>query len=165
MGQLWEQPAKCGSDGSSRPQEWPRRRIELGTFTVARDSPPGTVEDVDARVARLRAARRAVFRDPRVVIVGLVYGIVGLTYIVQAIFMYSYALAADIDAHVAGALAAFMGMLGQIPLIYLTNVLDKKLKGSQIGNVIFWLSFCFVGQPLCVLLYSMQFVDSPNLAP
>ena len=62
--------------------------------------------------AERRAARRAVFRDPRVVIVGLVYGIVGLTYIVQAIFMYSYALAADIDAHVAGALAAFMGMLG-----------------------------------------------------
>lgn len=62
--------------------------------------------------AERRAARWAVFCNPRVVLVGLVYGIVGLTYIVQAIFMYSYALAADIDAQVAGALAAFMGMLG-----------------------------------------------------
>ena len=54
----------------------------------------------------------AVFRNPYVVIVGIIYGIVGMTYIVQAIFMYSYALAANIDPDVAGALAAFMGMLG-----------------------------------------------------
>jgi len=31
--------------------------------------------------------------------------------------------------------------------------IDKLLKGSQIGNVFFWISFCFVGQPTALLLY------------
>ncbi|WP_348765891.1 MFS transporter [uncultured Salinisphaera sp.] len=84
----------------------------LATLAFVQNPPRPGLRGRAPSAAERRAARRAVFRDPRVVIVGLVYGIVGLTYIVQAIFMYSYALAADIDAHVAGALAAFMGMLG-----------------------------------------------------
>jgi hypothetical protein len=27
------------------------------------------------------------------------------------------------------------------------------MKGSQIGNVIFWISFCFLGQPIGLVLY------------
>ncbi|MES1947918.1 major facilitator transporter [Salinisphaera sp. C84B14] len=84
----------------------------LATLAFVQNPPRPGLRGRAPSAAERRDARRAVFRDPRVVIVGLVYGIVGLTYIVQAIFMYSYALAADIDAHVAGALAAFMGMLG-----------------------------------------------------
>jgi len=45
---------------------------------------------------------------------------------------------------------AFIGMMGNIPLIILTR---KLFQGSQIGNVIFWLSFCFLGQPLAIVLY------------
>jgi len=51
---------------------------------------------------------------------------------------------------------SFGGMMGQIPLIMLTSALDHKLKNSQfkqIGNVVFWVSFCVFGQPLCILLY------------
>merc|ERR1711988_10316 len=39
---------------------------------------------------------------------------------------------------------AFLGMLAQMPLIWITKWLDRKMKGSQIGNVIFWVSFCVV---------------------
>jgi len=45
---------------------------------------------------------------------------------------------------------AFIGMMGNIPLIWFTR---KFFHGSQIGNIIFWISFCFLGQPLCILLY------------
>eukprot|EP01111_Echinosteliopsis_oligospora_P007402 TRINITY_DN2235_c0_g1_i2.p1 TRINITY_DN2235_c0_g1~~TRINITY_DN2235_c0_g1_i2.p1 ORF type:complete len:515 (+),score=110.94 TRINITY_DN2235_c0_g1_i2:223-1767(+) len=45
---------------------------------------------------------------------------------------------------------AFIGMMANIPLIIFTRAL---FSGSQIGNVIFWLSFCFFGQPLGLLLY------------
>jgi len=45
---------------------------------------------------------------------------------------------------------AFIGMMGNIPLVYITR---KFFNGSQIGNVLFWISFCFLGQPLCILLY------------
>lgn len=57
---------------------------------------------------RLRAA---VYTNPHVVTVGLVYGIVGLTYIVQSIFMYSFALDAGVPAVDAGRMVSSMGIL------------------------------------------------------
>ena len=84
----------------------------LASLAFVRDPPRPARSPRALTTAERRSARMAVFRNPYVVIVGIIYGIVGMTYIVQAIFMYSYALAADIDPDVAGALAAFMGMLG-----------------------------------------------------
>ena len=58
---------------------------------------------------------------------------------------------------------AFVGMMSQIPLIAVTKGLDNALKGTsfeQVGNFVFWFSFCFVGQPLCLLLYYTAL--SPN---
>jgi diacylglycerol O-acyltransferase-1 len=50
---------------------------------------------------------------------------------------------------------AFFGMMFQLPLIALTAPLDrvKGAQGKVIGNCIFWVSFCLVGQPLGALLY------------
>jgi len=50
---------------------------------------------------------------------------------------------------------AFAGMMLQVPLIFLTDRLQKMkgVSGKVAGNVIFWISFCLVGQPLAVLLY------------
>jgi len=50
---------------------------------------------------------------------------------------------------------AFMGMMLQIPLIALTDALQqiKGFDGRTVGNMIFWASFCLVGQPLAALLY------------
>ncbi|CAN1340256.1 Diacylglycerol O-acyltransferase 1B [Linum perenne] len=48
---------------------------------------------------------------------------------------------------------AFLGIMFQIPLVWLTNVLQQKFKSSMVGNMIFWSMFCIFGQPMCVLLY------------
>ena len=50
---------------------------------------------------------------------------------------------------------AFVGMLAQIPMIYVTMPLEKvrSVNGKILGNSIFWISFCLVGQPLAALLY------------
>jgi diacylglycerol O-acyltransferase-1 len=50
---------------------------------------------------------------------------------------------------------AFFGMMFQFPLIILTLPFEKKRDplGKTIGNCIFWVSFCLVGQPLGALLY------------
>ncbi|KAF2477603.1 uncharacterized protein BDR25DRAFT_299489 [Lindgomyces ingoldianus] len=50
---------------------------------------------------------------------------------------------------------AFAGMMFQIPLIALTDALQKMkgIRGKMAGNMIFWISFCLVGQPLAALLY------------
>ncbi|KAI1928340.1 hypothetical protein LOZ53_004420 [Ophidiomyces ophidiicola] len=50
---------------------------------------------------------------------------------------------------------AFGGMLLQLPLIAVTVPLEKmnSPSGKILGNALFWLSFCLVGQPLGALLY------------
>lgn len=58
-----------------------------------------------------RIDRAKVFRNSHVITVGLLYGIVGITYIVQAIFMYSFALESGVPALTAGRLAAASGIL------------------------------------------------------
>ncbi|GAB7349754.1 hypothetical protein MBLNU459_g0482t2 [Dothideomycetes sp. NU459] len=50
---------------------------------------------------------------------------------------------------------AFAGMVLQLPLIFITDPLLKMkgINGKLIGNLIFWVSFCLVGQPLAALMY------------
>ncbi|MDP2284972.1 MAG: MFS transporter [Pseudohongiella sp.] len=59
----------------------------------------------------LKQGLLSVYRSPHVVIMGLIYGIVGLTYIVQTLFMYSFTLASDVPAITAGRLVALMGII------------------------------------------------------
>ena len=46
---------------------------------------------------------------------------------------------------------AFMGMMGQIPLSYISKFLEKNL-GARWGNAVVWASL-ILGQPLCILVY------------
>ncbi|CAO3580017.1 unnamed protein product [Absidia cylindrospora] len=56
---------------------------------------------------------------------------------------------------------AFCGMLGQIPLIAITKPLEKwRGKGSALGNTIFWIVFCVVGQPTIALMYYYQWTNT-----
>ncbi|KAI1115988.1 diacylglycerol O-acyltransferase [Nemania sp. NC0429] len=50
---------------------------------------------------------------------------------------------------------AFLGMLIQIPLIWITRPFEKMKgpNGKLIGNVIFWVSFTVLGQPFAALVY------------
>ncbi|KAI5864499.1 MBOAT, membrane-bound O-acyltransferase family-domain-containing protein [Durotheca rogersii] len=50
---------------------------------------------------------------------------------------------------------AFMGMIIQIPLIWITRVFErmKGPNGQLIGNCIFWVSFTILGQPFAALVY------------
>jgi diacylglycerol O-acyltransferase-1 len=48
---------------------------------------------------------------------------------------------------------AFLGMVAQAPLTYLTKKLDKISDNAMIGNCLFWMLFCIVGQPMGVLLH------------
>lgn len=72
-------------------------------------NPPVPATGTEEAPARDRAA---VFRNRHVITVGLIYGVLGTTYIVQVVFMYSYALESGIPSVVAGRLAALMGALG-----------------------------------------------------
>ncbi len=60
------------------------------------------------------AARSGVYRNAHVINIGLVYGIVGMTFIVQTIFMFSFAVEAGVPELTAGRLASAMGLLGLV---------------------------------------------------
>ena len=52
---------------------------------------------------------------------------------------------------------SFLAMMGQLPLIFITKMIDKRMPRSSIGNFIFWISFCFIGQPMAMLLYTIDY--------
>eukprot|EP00984_Skeletonema_dohrnii_P027981 scaffold17774_cov117-Skeletonema_dohrnii-CCMP3373.AAC.2 len=52
---------------------------------------------------------------------------------------------------------SFLAMMGQLPLIFITKMIDKRMPNSSVGNFIFWISFCFIGQPMAMLLYTIDY--------
>lgn len=79
----------------------------LLVLLVVRDPPVS-----DASGARPPSADKwLIYRNPRVLTVALIYGIIGLTYIVQAIFMLSYVVESGFSEATAGWLMAMMGLL------------------------------------------------------
>ena len=59
---------------------------------------------------------------------------------------------------------SFVGMLMQFPLTKLTQALVRwRGEGSGLGNMVFWVSFCIVGQPFLVVRYYYEWVK--NVSP
>ena len=50
---------------------------------------------------------------------------------------------------------SFIGMMMQIPLVAMTKIASKK--SPTLGNMLFWVSFCLVGQPMAALLYTVDY--------
>ncbi len=48
---------------------------------------------------------------------------------------------------------AFWGLMLQVPLVWMTEMLKRHFKNDRLGNAIFWVSFCFLGQPIAEILY------------
>ncbi|MCH8507121.1 MAG: MFS transporter [Ectothiorhodospiraceae bacterium] len=74
----------------------------------------------------------AIYTNPRVITVGLVYGIVGLTYIVQTVFMVSFMAESGIPAATAGGLVAMMGMLSLAAGPTWGSLSDRMGRGSSL---------------------------------
>ena len=58
---------------------------------------------------------------------------------------------------------AFIGMLFQVPLITLTSWYMKQWPHSSAGNYLFWITFCILGQPMCILLYYRAWINKTLL--
>jgi diacylglycerol O-acyltransferase-1 len=65
-----------------------------------------------------------------------------LVFFVSAVF---HELVLGVPLHMV-RLWAFSGIMLQVPLIIISDKINRKLKSDQWGNIIFWLSFCVVGQ-------------------
>ncbi|KAK7303976.1 hypothetical protein RJT34_14928 [Clitoria ternatea] len=76
-------------------------------------------------------------------------GSVLISFLVSAVF---HELCIAVPCHVF-KLWAFIGIMFQVPLVWITNYLQKKYRNSMVGNMIFWFIFCILGQPMSVLLY------------
>lgn len=58
-----------------------------------------------------KTSPKDIFRNPNVIKVGLLYGIIGLTYIVQIVFIMSFMVDSGLNSKIAGQLMAVNGML------------------------------------------------------
>ena len=52
---------------------------------------------------------------------------------------------------------SFLGMMAQIPLVFVTKYLQHVRPGTSLGNILFWVTFCIVGQPMAILMYTIDF--------
>lgn len=75
-------------------------------------SPPPRKAHADGRLPS--ADNWRIYRNPRVVIAGTVYGIIGMVYIVQGLFMVSFAEASGLSSTTAGWLFAMSGLLSVV---------------------------------------------------
>jgi MFS family permease len=77
-------------------------------------NPPREGEPIPVGETVTKSGIRGVYRNRHVVTVAFIYGIVGVVYIVQSLFMYSFMLSHGIHPITAGRLVAVMGMLGVV---------------------------------------------------
>lgn len=80
----------------------------------------------------------AVYRSGIVRVLGACYFITGFSYIVQAVFMYSYALEAGVSEDAAGAMASLAGMLSVFSGLLWGTLSDYIGRAAAL----FW---CFLG--------------------
>lgn len=60
---------------------------------------------------------------------------------------------------------AFLAMEMQIPMVVMQEILRKPFETSQLGNVMFWISFCVVGQPLATVIYTYTALKETGYTP
>ncbi|KAI8469478.1 MAG: MBOAT, membrane-bound O-acyltransferase family-domain-containing protein [Monoraphidium minutum] len=77
-----------------------------------------------------------------------------LVFFVSALF---HELAVGVPLHMV-RFWAFAGIMLQVPLISVTEALKRRVKSAALGNTIFWISFCVVGQPAAVMMYYHDYV-------
>lgn len=71
-------------------------------------NPPAEIPSVENLK---KESPREIYKNPKVINVGLIYGIVGVTYIVQMIFIMSFMIESSINIKFAGQLMALNGIL------------------------------------------------------
>ena len=49
--------------------------------------------------------------------------------------------------------------LVQVPMIYITELIKRRSNNATWGNLVFWASFCILGQPLAVMMYWTMFSE------
>lgn len=86
--------------------------IAAGTLVLVLlgvSDPPMAAGATDSPASR--AEQWQIYRNPRLIMIGMAYGVLGMSYIVQAVFMVSYAESSGIARTTAGGLFAMSGLL------------------------------------------------------
>jgi len=83
----------------------------------------------------------------------------GATFVVFFFSAILHEVLISVPCHKVSAWS-FAAMMGQLPLIFLTKMIDKRMPNSSVGNFIFWVSFCFIGQPMAMLLYTIDYWEN-----
>lgn len=80
-------------------------------FLFIQNPPNHSAQTSDKNVKNKPVRTLALYKNINLILVGLIYGIVGLTYLAQSIFIMSYMLEYGIDPKIAGQLVALNGII------------------------------------------------------
>lgn len=59
--------------------------------------------------------------------------------------------------HVVTVPWSFIGMMMQVPLVAVAKIIHTRNPGSSLGNIIFWFTFCVIGQPMVILMCTADY--------
>jgi MFS family permease len=80
-------------------------------FTFIKD-PPGIPRNIKEKQGFVTPSNPVkVYKNPRIILVGIIYGIVGFTFIIQSIFIMSFMIKSGLDSSKAGQLIAMNGII------------------------------------------------------
>lgn len=85
--------------------------ITLTMIAIFIQNPPEPTAEESHNSTSHRTSPLKIYKNRNLILVGLIYGIVGLTYLAQSIFIMSYMLEYGIEAKVAGQLVALNGII------------------------------------------------------
>ena len=86
---------------------------------------------------------------------------VGATFVVFLFSAVMHEVLISVPCHML-KVHSFLAMMAQLPLIFMTKWIDRRYRGSSFGNLIFWIAFCFVGQPMAMVLYTIDYWEAHN---
>lgn len=88
-------------------------------------------------------------------LVGMGYskGMVSVVVFFVSAFFHEYLVSVPLKTF---KIWAFMGMMAQVPLSYISRFMEKKI-GPRFGNLVVWASI-IMGQPLCIMIYYHDYV-------
>lgn len=82
--------------------------VGLLTFIFIKDPPADKDFSVESGPQR---SVKDIYRNPKIITVGLIYGVIGIFYIIQIIFIMSFMIESGINTQLAGQLMALNGIL------------------------------------------------------
>lgn len=126
--------------------------LTLVMAVVFLKDPPSPANKTNEAKTTTRAEIWNIYKNPNVILVGLIYAITGCVHLVQAVFIMSFMIDSSLEAHIAGRLVALYGILSIFSGPIWGAVSDRV---GRMNAIVITISLTFVAISLVVFTQSL----------